>query len=69
MPVIIKQLGLGNNDKTSFYKDTNDLSYNHTVSRNISDHSPKFGIENAFIENHQLPKMHTLPAPPPHPLH
>ena len=62
--VITKQLGLGNNDKTSFYKDTNDLSYNHTVSRNISDLSPKFGIENAFIENHQLPKMHTLPAPP-----
>ena len=62
--VITKQLGLGNNDKTSFYKDTNDLSYNHTVSRNISDLSPKFGIENTFIENHQLPKMHTLPAPP-----
>ena len=62
--VITKQLGLGNNDKTSFYNDTNDLSYNHTVSRNISDLSPKFGIENAFIENHQLPKMHTLPAPP-----
>ena len=43
--VITSELGLSNNDKTSTYKEINDLSYNYIVNKNISDLKSKFGIE------------------------
>ena len=45
-----EELGIGNNDNTSTYKEINDLSYNQIVNYNISDLSSKFGIENVSIK-------------------
>ena len=47
--------------KTSAYKEINDFSYNHTLNKNISNFSSKFGIENVFIKYHRLPNKKWLP--------
>lgn len=56
-----KDLGLGNNDKTSTYKEINNLSFNQIVNKHISYFSCKFGIEDVPINNHWLPDIYWVP--------
>ena len=59
--IIPTELGFGNNDKTSTFKEVNDLPHNHIVNKNIRDLHSKFGIENVSIKNQWLPDMYQLP--------
>ena len=56
-----KDLGLGNNDKTSTYKEINDLSFNQIVNKHISCFSSKFGIGDVPINNNWLPDIYWVP--------
>ena len=59
--LITRELGLNNNPSTDTYNNTDGVSVNDIIDKNIRDLKIKFDIDKVPIENHRLPNMYWMP--------